>query len=95
MARHFHDLPPSRIAMEVGTHSRWMSQRLGQWGHEVIVANPPNLRMTADSIRKSDQVDAHMLARLARVDPKLLCPTQRSVTQGFQLPASLSTNPGF
>jgi hypothetical protein len=40
----------------------------------VIVANPRNLRMIADSIRKSDQVDAHMLARLARVDPKLLPP---------------------
>jgi len=64
MARHFHDLPDSRI--EVGTHSRWMSQLLGHWGHEVIVANPRNLRMIADSIRKADQVDAHMLARLAR-----------------------------
>jgi transposase len=74
MARHFQDLPPSRIAIEVGTHSRWVSQLLGQWGHEVIVANPRNLRMIADSIRKSDQVDAHMLARLARVDPKLLSP---------------------
>jgi transposase len=74
MARHFRDLPPSRIAIEVGTHSRWLSQLLSEWGHEVIVANPRNLRMIADSIRKSDQVDAHMLARLARVDPKLLSP---------------------
>src|SRR5258708_31349589 len=74
MARHFQDLPPSRIAIEVGIHSRWVSQLLGQWGHEVIVANPGNLRMISDSIRKSDQVDAHMLARLARVDPKLLSP---------------------
>jgi hypothetical protein len=40
----------------------------------VIVANPRNLRMLADSIRKSDKVDAHMLARLARVDPTLLSP---------------------
>ena len=38
------------------------------------MANSRNLRMIADSIRKSDQVDAHMLARLARVDPKLLSP---------------------
>ena len=30
--------------------------------------------MIADSIRKSDQVDAQMLARLARVHPKLLSP---------------------
>ena len=46
-----------------------------QWGHEVIVANPRNLRMIADSIRKSDQVDAHMLARLARVDPNCSPPS--------------------
>jgi hypothetical protein len=30
IARHFQDLPPSRIAIEVGTHSRWVSQLLGQ-----------------------------------------------------------------
>ena len=74
MARHFQGLPPSRIAIEVGTHSRWLSQLLTKWGHDVIVANPRNLHMIADSIRKSDQVDAHMLARLARVDPQLLSP---------------------
>lgn len=28
MARHFQDLPPSRIAIEVRTHSRWVSQLL-------------------------------------------------------------------
>jgi hypothetical protein len=25
MARHFRDLPPSRIAIEVGTHWRWLT----------------------------------------------------------------------
>jgi len=52
MARHFKDLPPSRIAIEVGTHSRWLSQLLAEWGHEVIVANPRNLRSHTAS-RKS------------------------------------------
>ncbi len=79
MARHFQGLPAARIALEVGTHSRWASQVLADWGHEVIIANPRNLRMISDNIRKSDHVDAHMLARLARVDPKLLSPiTHRS-----------------
>ena len=32
MARHFQDLPPSRIAIEVGTHSRWVSQTPGAVG---------------------------------------------------------------
>jgi transposase len=60
-----------------------VSQLLGQCGHEVIVANPRNLRMIADSIRKSDQVDAHMLARLARVDPKLLSPIVQRKQEGY------------
>jgi transposase len=72
MARHFQELPPSRIAIEVGTHSRWGSQLLGQWGHEVIVANPRNLRMIADSIRKSDQVDAHVKAKNVKQWPNWL-----------------------
>ena len=74
MARHFQELPPCRIAIEVGGHSRWLSQLLAEWGHEVIVANPRNLRLISDGTRKSDQVDARILARLARVDPTLLSP---------------------
>jgi transposase len=74
MARHFQQLLPCRIAIEVGGHSRWLSQSLAEWGHEVIVANPRNLRLISDSTRKSDQVDARILARLARVDPTLLSP---------------------
>ena len=74
MASHFRDLPLARIALEVGAHSRWTSELLRDWGHEVIVANPRNLRLISESVRKSDRVDAHMLARLARVDPELLSP---------------------
>lgn len=78
MSRHFQQLPPTRIAFEVGSHSRWMSELLIKWGHEVILANPRNLRLISDSIRKSDRVDAHTLARLARIDPKLLSPIEHS-----------------
>jgi transposase len=79
MARHFQQLSPTRIAVEVGTHSRWISQLLAEWGHEVIVANARNLRLITENNRKSDRVDARMLARLARIDPKLLSPiTHRS-----------------
>jgi transposase len=63
-----------RIAMEVGTHSPWVSRLLKGMGHEVIVANPRQLKLITESSRKDDKVDAQMLARLARVDPKLLRP---------------------
>jgi len=41
-------------------------------GHEVIVANPRRTRLIAESSNKQDRLDAETLARLARVDPKML-----------------------
>ena len=63
-----------RIALEVGTHSPWVSRLLSGLGHEVIVANPRQLQLITQSSRKDDQVDAQTLARLARIDPQLLRP---------------------
>ena len=37
--RKFSILPASRVAMEVGAHSRWASHLLKELGHEVLVAN--------------------------------------------------------
>jgi transposase len=63
-----------RIAMEVGTHSPWVSRLLGGMGHEVIVANARQVQLISASSRKDDRLDAQTLARLARVDPQLLRP---------------------
>ena len=68
------DYPRARVAMEVGTHSPWVSRRLTAGGMEVFVANPRKLRAISANERKCDQSDARMLARLARVDPALLHP---------------------
>jgi transposase len=70
----FGQIGKCRIALEVGTHSPWVSRSLKAMGHEVIVANPRQLKLITESSRKDDRVDAEMLARLARVDPKLLRP---------------------
>ena len=64
----------SRVAMEVGVHSPWVSRLLHQCGHEVIVANARRVRLITDSSRKNDRLDARALARLARIDPELLSP---------------------
>jgi transposase len=89
MESHFKNLPPSRFAIEVGGHSRWVSQMLQTWGHEVIVANPRNLPMITSNIRKSDRVDAHLLARLARVDPQLLSPVSHRDKEHYPAVAQL------
>jgi transposase len=79
-AKQFRGFERVRIAIEAGTHSLWISQQLIELGHEVLVANPRELRGISHSTRKSDVQDAEKLARYARLDPKLLRPvTHRSV----------------
>jgi transposase len=70
----FSRLPASRVALEAGTHSLWLSRTLEQFGHEVIVANPRKLALITQSKKKSDVRDATILAQLALADPKLLSP---------------------
>src|SRR5215471_11047775 len=76
MTATFGSLGRARIAIEVGTHSPWVSRLLGNLGHEVIVANPRQVKLITESSRKDDRLDAQTLARLARIDPQLLRPIQ-------------------
>jgi len=72
----FGRIPRSRIALETGVHSPWVSRLLSELGHEVIVAHARNVRLIGESRRKDDRLDAQTLARLARIDPQLLCPVR-------------------
>src|ERR687898_1106573 len=72
--RRFASEQPWRVAIEAGTHSPWASRVLEGCGHEVLVANARKLRLIYSNKRNTDEVDAENLARLARVDPKLLYP---------------------
>jgi transposase len=74
LRRRFASEQPLRIAIEAGTHSPWASRVLEECGHEVLVANARKLRLIYANKRKTDEVDAESLARLARLDPKLLYP---------------------
>ena len=76
MSHVFASMVRSRIAMEVGTHSPWVSRLLRSFGHEVIVANARRVRLISQSSRKNDKWDARLLARLARAEPSLLFPIQ-------------------
>src|ERR1035438_8531409 len=74
MKKTFGKMPRSRIALETGTHSPWVSRPLSDLGHEAIVAHARNVRLIGESRRKDDRMDAQALARLARIDPQLLSP---------------------
>ena len=72
----FGGMTRSRIALETGMHSPWVSRLLSQLGQEVIVAHARNVRLIGESRKKDDRLDAQTLARLARIDPELLCPVK-------------------
>src|SRR5207245_2212495 len=72
----FGEMPRSRIALETGMHSPWVSRLLSELGHEVIVAHARKVRWIGDSRKKDDRLDARTLARLARIDPQLLSPVK-------------------
>src|ERR1700679_769722 len=72
----FGAMPRSRIAVETGTHSPWVSRLLSELGHETIVAHARSVRLIGESRRKDDRLDAMTLARLVRIDPRLLCPVK-------------------
>src|SRR5215831_17630207 len=61
----FGTMPRSRVALETGTHSPWISRLLSELGHEVIVAHARKVRLIGESRKKDDRLDAQTLARLA------------------------------
>src|SRR5450759_3151188 len=77
----FAAMPRSRIALETGMHSPWVSRLLSELSHEVIVAHARNVRLIGESRRKDDRLDARTLARLARIDPQLLSPVKHRSAQ--------------
>jgi transposase len=81
MGQKFGRMRRCRVALEVGTHSPWLSRLLSSLGFEVIVANARQVRLISDSSRKNDRMDARLLARLARVDPQLLRPIRHRSEQ--------------
>ena len=91
MRNYFAQLPATRIALEAGTHSPWVSRMLDELGHEVIIANPRKLRLIFENPTKSDKVDARYLARVAALDPGLLAPIRHRGVQAQVDLASLKS----
>lgn len=76
LRRRFDSAEQMKVAIEVGTHSTWISRLLTECGHEVLIANPRKTRLIYGDKRKTDKLDAQKLARLARADPELLYPIE-------------------
>jgi transposase len=77
LRRRFDSEQKLKVAIEVGTHSTWVSRLLEGCGHEVLVANSRKIRLIYGDECKTDKLDAEeKLARLARADPELLYPIE-------------------
>jgi transposase len=76
MGMFFKGVPRCVVAVETGTHSRWVSQLLLEMGFEVLVGNSRKTRSIWDTEVKDDDRDAEQLARMARFDRKLLHPVR-------------------
>jgi transposase len=71
----------SRVVMETGTHSPWVSRIATAAGCETIVGNARQLELISKNRRKGDRVDARLLARLGRADVELLAPVHHRSRQ--------------
>ena len=56
----------ARVILEVGAHSRWMSQIFEAESNEVCVANARQIQLIYASVDKDDRLDAMRLAKLGR-----------------------------
>jgi transposase len=74
----------AHVVIEVGAHSRWVSQMLKDAGHRVTVANPRRVQLISASDNKTDRHDAELLARLGRADVELLAPVEHRSPQAQQ-----------
>lgn len=74
--RYFGGRPPCRVALEVSTHSPWVSRQLKAMGHETVVSNTSKVYVKPRRKRRNDRIDAEFLARQARSDVELLHPIQ-------------------
>lgn len=95
LQRIFAKLAPSRVVIEVGTHSPWVSRLLASLGHEVIVANAREVKSIGQSRSKNDEADAEQLARLGRADPQLLRPIRHRGAQAQRDRALLRVRDGL
>jgi transposase len=64
--------PGTKVILEAGSQSPWMSRVLRAQGYDVLVADPRRVELISKDPRKSDRRDAGMLARMGAAMPELL-----------------------
>lgn len=75
----FRGLGPFQAVVEATARSEWLLTRIEPLAQRVVLAHPGKLRVIAESTRKSDKVDARVLAEFLALDmiPQAYRPTPR------------------
>jgi hypothetical protein len=75
------------VAIEVGAHSRWVSQVIRDCGHDAIVANASKVKFIFANNGKNDRVDARSFGASRQSRPEIvvsdLSPEQRSAIRSI------------
>ena len=79
--RRFGKRTSTRVILETGTHSPWVEELLVSCGLEVLVADARRIQLISRNQHKNDRRDAELLARLGRMDTKLLHPVKHRGAQ--------------
>jgi len=75
----------SRSALEIGTHSPWISRLLSELGNEVIVGECAQGAADRGKPQERRSPGCATLARLARIDPQLLYPVSTAASRHKQI----------
>lgn len=72
LREYFEGRAARRIVIEMSSHTRWITELLRSFGHEVLVVDPRRMKLVSGTLYKDDTLDAQTLAMLARDAPRLL-----------------------
>lgn len=75
----FGELGPFEVAVEATASYQWLLERIERWASRIVLVHPRKMRIIAESRRKTDRLDAQILAEFLAADelPEAWRPTPR------------------
>jgi transposase len=75
----FRQFRPFQVVVEATASYQWFVELVEPLAEKIVLANPKKLRVIAESTKKTDRLDAHVLAEFLARDmiPKAHMPTPR------------------
>ncbi len=68
--------PGTRVVIEEGTHAHWIARSITKMGLQVVIANPRRIPLIYKNHKKTDRVDAQLLAQVGQFNIELLSPVE-------------------